>query len=147
MGYEYVTGDGISGDEALVMLDQWMAGYAHGVSGGLTTTIRREDYGEIQEGDHAFLWNMGNLAGVSTSLIVGFQAPTAMAGKIGAANWATHFMRGFNGVTETYGAYEAFRGLTDGEWDYNDVFNLLTLVDFAITAVTGAHGCNRYLAG
>ena len=137
MGYEYVTSDGISGDEALVMLDQWMAGYAHGVSGGITTAVRREDYGDIQEGDHAFLWNMGNLAGVSTSFILGFKLPMAMAGNIGKAKWATTFASGLVGASEAYGVYEAGKGLTDGVWEYSDVFNLLSLVPYAVPVVAG----------
>ena len=72
VGNQYLMGDGISGEQGLEMFDQWVSGFGHGVSGGITTAIVRDDYGEIQAGDHAFLWNMGNLAGVSVSFILGF---------------------------------------------------------------------------
>ena len=139
VGFEYLTGDGITGDEALFMLDRWMAGFGHGVSGGLTTVVRGED-GQVHEVEHSFLWSMGVLAGTSTSFLVGFQAPAAMAGQVGATTWTANFLRVFNAVTDTYGAYEAVQGLTDGQWDHTDVFNLLTLVDFGITAFTGVKG-------
>jgi len=139
VGYEYLTGDGITGDEAILMLDRWMAGFGHGVSGGLTTVIRGED-GQIHEVEHSFLWSMGVLAGTSVSFLVGFQAPAAMAGEVAATTWTANFLRVFNAATDTYGAYEAVRGLADGQWDRTDVFNLLTLLDFGITAVTGVKG-------
>lgn len=134
-GHQYVTGDGISGDEALVMFDQWVAGFGHGVSGGITTAIRREDFGEIQEGDHAFLWNMGNLAGLSVSFMLGFRLPALFAGKLGAAKWAGIFAGGWSAATEAYGVYEAGKGLTDGKWEWGDVFNLLTFVPYAVSGV------------
>ena len=135
VGHQYVTGGGISAEEGLVMFDQWVAGYAHGVSGGITTAIRREDYGEIQAGDHAFLWNMGNLAGVSSSFILGFQLPGMLAANMGTAKWATNFATGLAGISEAYGVYEAGRGLADGQWEYSDVFNLLSLAPYAVPAV------------
>ncbi|MGB3401136.1 MAG: putative Ig domain-containing protein [Microcoleaceae cyanobacterium] len=134
VGQQYVTGGGISGAEGLEMFDQWVAGYGHGVSGGMTTAIRREDYGDIQQGNHAFLWNMGNLAGVSTSFILGFRLPGAMAANMGGAKWGA----AWEAVTGGYGAIEAGRGLADGNWEYSDVFNLLSLAPYALPAVTSA---------
>lgn len=137
VGGQYANGGSISGDEALVMFDQWVAGYAHGVEGGITTAIRREDYGEVQEGDHGFLWNMGNLAGISTSFILGFKLPAALAGQMGATKWGTTFATGIAAAGEGYGIYEAGMGLADGQWDYTDVFNLLSLAPYAEIAVAG----------
>lgn len=54
------------------------AGYAHGVFGGITRRVRRDDHGEFQEGNHALLWNMGNLAGVNISFILGFRLPSKL---------------------------------------------------------------------
>jgi hypothetical protein len=136
VGAQYVTGDGITGEEGLQMFDQWVAGFANGVSGGITTAIRREEYGQIQEGEHAFLWNMGNLAGVSASFILGFQVPGAMQATMGSATWVAGWAgMGIDAAGMVYGAVQGAKGLADGKWEYNDVFNLLSLVPFAAPAV------------
>ena len=138
VGNQYLMGDGISGEQGLEMFDQWISGFGHGVSGGITTAIVRDDYGEIQAGDHAFLWNMGNLAGVSVSFILGFKLPLVFAGQLGAARWATSFAVGLDAAAMLYGGYEGIVGLTDGVWDYSDAFNLLSLVPFAVPAIAMA---------
>ena len=35
-----------------------------------------------------------------------------------------------------YGAIQGVQGLADGEWNYSDIFNLLSLVPFALPAIT-----------
>jgi len=120
------------------MFDQWVAGFGHGVLGGITTAIRREDYGEIQEGDHAFLWNMGNLAGVSSAFVLNFVQPAAFTAQIGGVRWAGAFRTGLDTVAGGFGGIQSVRGLADGDWNYTDVFNLLGLVTFAVPAITSA---------
>lgn len=64
--------------------------------------------------------------------MLGFRLP---AGKLGAAKWAATFAGGWSAATEAYGVYEAGKGLTDGKWEWSDVFNLLTFVPYAVPAI------------
>jgi RHS repeat-associated protein len=126
VGAKYLLGQ-ISAGEIYGLYGDWVAGYSNGVTGGISTDIRNAWSGTIVQPRDGFLFAMGNLAGIGTSLMMGFAAPIEYSAKIGQASfWATYQV-----VVGGYGAGKGIVGLADGKWEFDDVFNLLSLLPLA----------------
>jgi RHS repeat-associated protein len=135
-----LTGE-ISPDQVYGLYGDWVAGYGHGVSGGLTTDLRSAMTGEVVPAKDDFLWQMGLLAGVSTSFIIGFNSPTVLTANIGAVGW----FQVWGVTTAGYGAGKGIEGLGEvalgvRKWEQNDWWNLLSLLPIAGMAVSTSTG-------
>jgi hypothetical protein len=80
---------------------------------------------------------MGQLAGVSVSFMLGFQAPSAFEASAGWARWTA---LGWAGFTEGYGIAGAIAGLSDGQWQWSDAFNIASLLAPAAAASGSIRG-------
>ncbi|MEC4895834.1 MAG: RHS repeat-associated core domain-containing protein [Oscillatoria sp. PMC 1051.18] len=144
VGYQYLNGS-ISDEEVYGLYGQWAVGFADGASGGISTDVWSGLTGEVVTPENNFLWRMGMLAGVSTSMLIGLKVPISYTAKISQASWLATWQV----VTEGYGAGKAIAGLADGEWEWNDVWNTLSLLPIA-SAMLGPSsfvGANRTVQG
>lgn len=126
VGYQYLNGS-ISDEEVYGLYGQWAIGFADGVSGGISTDVWSGLTGEVVTPENDFLWRMGMLAGVSTSMLMGLKVPISYTANISQASW----MATWQVVTTGYGAGQGIAGLADGEWEWNDVWNTLSLLPIA----------------
>jgi hypothetical protein len=118
------------------LFGDWVAGFGNGFTGGISTDIYSSITGTPLQPKDGFLWTMGNIAGLGTSLLVGLKVPVQYQASIGQASfWATYQV-----VTSGYGAGKGLVGLADGYWEFNDVFNLLGLLPVAGTLLGSSKG-------
>jgi hypothetical protein len=118
------------------LFGDWVAGFGNGFTGGISTDIYSSITGTLLQPKDGFLWTMGNIAGLGTSLLVGLKVPVQYQASIGQASfWATYQV-----VTSGYGAGKGLVGLADGYWEFNDVFNLLGLLPVAGTLLGSSKG-------
>ena len=139
IGYGLVTG-GISGDDLLGLADQWVAGFGDGVSGGITTELRRLGHGTVEPStvDQAFVWQMGNLAGTGLGFIVGNAPASAFSSTIAGVRWLGVAGKTLEFAGDAYGVYQAGQGLLDGQWEIGDIFNVLSIALFGVSAASNA---------
>ena len=107
--------------------------FAEGVSGGFSTDIRRAAHGDIPNQGHGALWNVGRLAGVSTSFLLGFRLPGALRANVAGSRWAA----GWDAFLLGYNTPGAISGLTDGRWEWSDAFNVLHLISVGAPVISG----------
>jgi hypothetical protein len=132
VGGQYLTGNGPDGEELLNMADQWVAGFANAVTFGATSYIRSSWYGEKATQNHSgFLWNMGQLAGLGSSLLAGGASPHSLKFSMSATGWivTTHAVSG-----TAVSAWETGTHLREGRLEWTDAFTLLPLVSFAASS-------------
>jgi Pretoxin HINT domain len=135
VGGGYLTGQ-FTADDMYGLFGDWVAGFGNGFTGGISTDIYSSITGSPLQPRDGFLWNMGNIAGLGTSLLVGLRVPVNYQAQIGQASfWATYQV-----VTTGYGAGKGIVGLGDGNWEFNDVFNLLSLLPVAGTLLGSSKG-------
>ena len=122
------------------LADQWVAGFGDGVSGGITTEIRRSNYGNVDPTtvDQAFVWQMGNLAGIGLGFIVGNAPASAFSASLGGVRWLGAAGKALEFAGDAYGAYQAGQGLLDGNWEIGDVFNVASILLFGVAAASDA---------
>jgi RHS repeat-associated protein len=81
---EYLAGEGPALEELPNLADQWVAGFANIVTFGGSTYIRNKYIGGVATEHHSgFFWNMGQLAGIGTSFLVGAAAPARLSFRMG----------------------------------------------------------------
>jgi RHS repeat-associated protein len=132
VGGSYLTGNGPSGEELLNMADQWVAGFAHFASFGISTNIRSNLYGETATQNHSgFLWNMGNLAGAGMSLLMGAKVPNSLSFKMGRSEWLATIYEGISWGTS---AWETGSNIREGRLEWTDSFNLLPFVSYGMSS-------------
>jgi Pretoxin HINT domain/Novel toxin 21 len=103
---------------------QWGMGFAQGISGGIITDVYSNLTGETLKPTNDFMWQMGMMAGSSLLIGAGFVVGGSITTiGIGIEAWV--------GVTNLYGAGKGIIGLSDGKWEQNDVWNLLSLLPIA----------------
>jgi RHS repeat-associated protein len=143
VGTKYLLGQ-ITAEDTYNLFGDWVGGFGNGVSGGISTDIYSSYLGAPIKPKDGFLWNMGNVAGISTSFLIGFKVPIDYTAKIGAAS----FFATYQVTTIGYGAGKGIVGLADGKWEFNDVFNLLSLLPLAapilgtVKGIAGAKAAN-----
>lgn len=132
VGGQYLTGNGPDGEELLNMADQWVAGFANAVTFGATTYIRSSWYGETVTQNHSgLLWNMGQLAGLGSSLLIGGASPHAVKFSMSGTEWfaTAHAVSG-----TAVSAWETGTHTREGRLEWTDTFTLLPLVPYAASS-------------
>jgi hypothetical protein len=114
------------------MADQWVAGFANAVTFGATTYIRSNWYGETTTQNHSgFMWNMGQLAGLGSSLLIGGASPHALKFSMSGTQWfaTTHAVSG-----TAVSAWGTGTHIRQGRLEWTDTFTLLPLVPYAASS-------------
>jgi RHS repeat-associated protein len=102
--------------------DKFVAGFAHLVTGGYTTQLRNDVYGDRVEGQHeGFLFGAGQVAGFGVSLALGFATPNALVG-VGAAG---RIAQGYSLAQAGIGAYNTTTKIIDGKMDWSNPLSYL----------------------
>ena len=126
---------GASGEELLNLTDQWVAGFAHVVSLGITTRIRNNYIGGVATQNHSgLLWNMGNLAGTSSLLLLGNVAPTHLSFNMGPTQWIA---TGYEAASTAVQSWQTGTNIRNGEVGWSDAFTLLPFVPYALSSRGG----------
>jgi large repetitive protein len=142
VGTKYLLGQ-ITAEDTYDLFGDWVGGFGNGVSGGISTDIYSSYLGAPIKPRDGFLWNMGNVAGISTSFLIGLKVPILYGAKISQASWLATYQV----VTTGYGAGKGIAGLADGKWEFNDVFNLLSLLPLAAPTLGTIKGIAGMKAG
>jgi RHS repeat-associated protein len=102
--------------------DKFVAGFAHLVTGGYTTQLRNDVYGDRVAGQHeGLLFNAGQVAGFGVSLALGFATPNALVGVGAAARIAQGYSLGQAGI----GAFNTTTKIIDGKMDWSNPLSYL----------------------
>jgi hypothetical protein len=117
------------------MVSDFGAGFASGVSGGYLTDVYEYYTGNRIEPLHGLLWNVGNIAGISTAFLLGMKLPAFAATAVGTMRWVAVAGTGLDVGLNLYGAATATRNLVNsyqdnGQWEWQDAWNLLSYVPF-----------------
>jgi RHS repeat-associated protein len=128
----YITGAALTGKDIWPLFGEWATGFASGVSGGFLTDVYEFSTGNKIEPKHAFLYQAGNIAGISVSFLIGMRAPTWASTAVGPLKWTSHVLTGL----DLYGAGKASYNLTsslldNGRFEWSDTWNLLSFLPFA----------------
>ncbi|MBE9078258.1 putative Ig domain-containing protein [Romeria aff. gracilis LEGE 07310] len=128
-----IAGGSVRSAEDLVsLLDQWVAGFAHFVSFGATTYIRNNYIGGVAPQHHSgFLWNMGQLAGAGTALLMGAAVPDKLSFTMGRAAWLA---TAYEGASSFSAAWQTGTNTRNGQLGWSDAFTLLPLIPFALSS-------------
>jgi RHS repeat-associated protein len=80
--------------------DKFVAGFAHLVTGGYTTQLRNEVYGDRVAGQHeGWLFNAGQVAGFGVTAALGFVTPNALVGTAARSiSAAERIAQGYAGI-------------------------------------------------
>ena len=102
--------------------DKFVAGFADLVTGGYTTKLRNDIYGDRVAGQHeGWLFNAGQVAGFGVSVALGFATPNALAGVGAAARVAQVYELAQAGK----GAYDTTTKILDGKMDWSSPLSYL----------------------
>jgi RHS repeat-associated protein len=138
---QYLAGEGPALAELPNLTDQWVAGFAHVVSFGATTYIRNKYIGGIATEHHSgFFWNMGQLAGIGTSLLLGAQAPANLSFAMGLDEW---LVVGYEATGTAVSAWQTGTNIRNGQLEWSDTFTLLPLVSIGLSS----NGAKAFLTG
>jgi RHS repeat-associated protein len=120
-----ITDENVMAEDVYGLYGQWGLGFAQGISGGAITDIYSDLTGETIKPKNDFMWQMGFMAGASILMGAGFGVAGGVSTKvgIGVASWVA--------FTDGYAAGKGILGLSDGKWEWNDVWNLLSLLPIA----------------
>jgi RHS repeat-associated protein len=134
IGAAALTGAG--GEEIVGLFEEWGAGFASGVSGGMLTDVYEMTSGKKIEPKHAMLFNAGNITGIGVSFLVGARAVTWASTKIGTLQWVGKSIAAVDYGFAVYGAGKATYNLSqslldNGKFELEDTWNLLAYVPFA----------------
>jgi RHS repeat-associated protein len=118
----YVGGFGIgtwiSGGDPLAIYDQYLAGFAHGASGGLSTQFRAQQYGEDATRNHSGpFFNLGQATGSVAVMGLGWGAPSSLAN----VTWGARVAQVHSMLSSGVGAYRSTNKILAGQstvWDW-----------------------------
>jgi hypothetical protein len=93
--------------------DQFAAGFANAVTLGKSNEWRESLYGELATQNHqGGVYNLGQFAGVGTTIALGFMTPNAF---VSGAGWAKQFAQGYAVVSTGVGAFNSTQNYLQGE--------------------------------
>jgi|GEM_PF-5016387 len=129
----YVGGYGIgagiregSGSVTLAIYDQFLAGFADGISGGKSTQFRAQKYGNTAIRNHRGpFFNLGRRMGVVGTLALGWGAPNALT-KI---TWGQRVAQLYVALSTGSSAYNSTQNIHEGRatiWDWLVFLPLIT---------------------
>jgi RHS repeat-associated protein len=118
-----ISDETVMEEDVYGLYGQWGMGFAQGISGGLITDIYSSITGETIKPQNDFMWQMGFMAGASLLFGAGFAVGARVTTSVGLASWVA--------LTDGYAAGKGIIGLSDGKWEQNDVWNLLSLLPIA----------------
>jgi RHS repeat-associated protein len=118
-----ISDENVMAEDVYGLYGQWGMGFAQGISGGLITDIYSSLTGETLKPQNDFMWQMGFMAGASLLFGAGFAVGARVTTNVGLASWVA--------LTDGYAAGKGIIGLSDGKWEQNDVWNLLSLLPIA----------------
>ena len=143
-GAGYILGSAIQGEDVVELFGNFGAGFAAGVSGGLITDVYSATTGQPIDPQHGILFNTGQIAGISASILSGAKLATWATTAVGAQRWIGVTGVLADAVFDGYGLGQTtrntFNAAQDG-WQWEDNLNLLGFVPFAL------RGASRFLAG
>ncbi len=122
---------GSTSDTIINGIDSFNAGIADTVSGGLTTRLRGNIYGEIATRNHeGGIFLAGQIVGIAPALAVGIYSG-ATAGHVGRTLTAARYL---NVTTTVYGAVHVVeRGLNGESLGIGDAFAILPVASFGLS--------------
>ncbi|MBP0011483.1 RHS repeat-associated core domain-containing protein, partial [Roseofilum sp. Belize Diploria] len=144
----YGLGAGIregSGSVTLAIYDQYLAGFADGASGGLSTQYRarqaQQNGGRINNHQGLF-FSLGRMTGIVAILGLGWGAPEALIGA--NISWAGRVAQLHSALSTGIGAYQSTRKILEGRatiWDWLIFLPLLTYFgSMAFRTISGRGG-------
>lgn len=106
----YATGTQITGGDGLAIYDKFLAGFADGASGGLSTQFRAQQYGEVATRNHrGAFFNLGRVMGNVANLGLGWGAPTSLAN----VGWAGRVAQLHEMFSTGLGAYQSTQAILE----------------------------------
>nr|WP_275994431.1 polymorphic toxin-type HINT domain-containing protein [Argonema antarcticum] len=127
---------GANAGDVLQMFSDFAGGFASGISGGYLTNVYESYSGHPVEPRHGVLWGAGNIAGISSSFLIGMKLPSYMATTVSPTlRWMAVGATGLSTGFDVYGAAQATQNLyqsyqDNGRWEWQDAWNLLNYVPF-----------------
>ncbi|MEG5082027.1 putative Ig domain-containing protein [Microcoleus sp. AT8-B4] len=122
----YATGTQIIGGDGLAIYDRFLAGFADGASGGLSTQYRAQQYGEVATRNHrGAFFNLGRVMGNVATIGLGWGAPQSLAG----VSWGQRVAQLYSMFSTASGSYQSTREILEGRstvWDWLVFLPLLT---------------------
>jgi hypothetical protein len=105
--------------------DEFWAGFANVVTGGLSNQIREAIYGSsVRCNQQGFVYNLGQVGGVVNTIALGFVSPTQLGAGL---SFAQKFALGYEVTNTGVGAYNSTRNIFEGKatgWDALSFFPL-----------------------
>jgi large repetitive protein len=120
VGAQYLSGAPPTPEELLIYFDQWVAGFAHVVTLGLSTQFREATAGPWATRNHqGALWNLGFIAGLGSSLFLSVvrSGPIVLRFNVAGFQWE---YRLYNAYMTAAGAYQLGRKAIAGELEFKD---------------------------
>ena len=107
--------------------DKFVAGFADLVTGGYTTKVRNDVYGDRVAGQHeGLLFNAGQVAGFGVSVALGFVTPNALASTaVRSISAAERVAQGYAGIQAGIGAFNTTTKIQDGKMDWSSPLSYL----------------------
>lgn len=136
-GGGYIAGavieDGASAEDVLNLADQWVAGFWHVASLGLSTRIRNNLVpGIAAQNNSGFMWNMGQLGGASTTLLFGAAAaPTQLSFRMGPAAWTATL---YESASTAQQAFQTGTNIRNGQLHWSDTFTFIPFVPYILSS-------------
>jgi RHS repeat-associated protein len=119
--------------DRLVDTDKVVAGFANFWTGGYSTQLRNEWYGDKVAGQHeGLLFNVGQGLGFVAGVGLGLVTPNALVGSIG---WAGRAAQGYTVATTGFGAYNTTTKIRNGEIDWSNPWTYLEVASSYAPAI------------
>jgi RHS repeat-associated protein len=122
----YGVGTWLTGGDGLKIYDQYLAGFAHGASGGLSTQFRAQKYGAVATQDHSGpFFGLGVATGTVAVLGLGWGAPQSLAN----ASWGQRVAQIHSALSSLVGSYQSTRKILEDRatvWDWLVFLPLVT---------------------
>lgn len=124
--FGYGIGTGLVGGDPLAIYDQYLAGFSHGASGGLSTQFRAQQYGhEATQNHRGPFFNLGQATGSVAVLGLGWGAPQSLAN----VGWAQRVAQIHSALSSLAGSYQSTTKILEGRstaWDWLVYMPLIT---------------------